>query len=115
MKDKEPLWHNRLLSETNYQWNKKLARCIRVNHKVEMIGALLDQSSGTECKNKACNKMIGRLWQMIPEIIDPTKITPRKVRGRNLDLTPKRLKENKSNPIRKIFNPDITAKENVLE
>ena len=116
MKEKEPLWHNRLMSEANYQWNKKSARCIRVNHKVETIGDLLDQSSGTECENKkACNKMIRRLRQMIPEIIDPTKMTPRKVKARNLDLTPKRLKENKANPNRKIFNPDVTAKENVLE
>ena len=114
-KMEEPLWHNRLMNEANYQWNKKSARCIRKNHNVETIGDLVNNGYETECETKkACNEMKKRLIKLIPEIIDPINQTPKKVKIKNLDLTPTRVKRNEESKTRKIFNPDITARGNVL-
>ena len=110
-KEKEVLWHNRLMTEANYQWNKKSARCLREKHKVETIGDL----NGEIGCSKSCESMINRLKSMIPEIIDPTKTTPKRVREKNLDLTPRRLKRNEESVSKKIFNPNITARGNILD
>ena len=116
IKNQELLWHNRLMNEANYHWNKKSARCIRTNHKVKTINDLYEQGSETECENKkACSNMTRMLKSMVPDIINPTLETPHKVRTKKLDLTPKRIKENKNNRQKKVFNPDITARENVLD
>ena len=113
-KENEPLWHNKLMTEANYQWNKKSARCIRTNHGVETIKDLYEENSKTGC-SKACNEMIERLKTMIPEIINPTIGTPKRIKEKNLDLTPRRIKRNERNKREKTFNPDITAKENTLK
>ena len=41
--------------------------------------------------------------------------TPSKIRTKNLDLTPKRIKKNEMNNNNKTFNPDITARGNVMK
>jgi endonuclease/exonuclease/phosphatase family metal-dependent hydrolase len=122
-KNNEPLWHNRLMTEANYQWNKKSARCLRSNHGVRTIGDLNAQNEMTnaqdeitKCNNtKACYEMTKRLIGMIPEIINPLQNTPQKVRRKNLDLTPTRKKRNELNSKEKTFNPDITAKGDILD
>ena len=54
----EPLWHNRYMSNANYQWNKKSFRCIRVNHKVSTIEDICGDSLMTGCKSgPACENM----------------------------------------------------------
>ena len=112
-KNDEPLWHNRLMTKANYQWNKKSARCIRENHDVKTLKDLVEFGPQEACS--ACKTMIKRLKGMIPEIIDPTKETPQRVRLKQIDLTPRRIKENERNPLKKTFNPDITVRGNVLE
>ena len=114
-KNDEPLWHNRLMTEANYQWNKKSSRCLRELHDIETIKDLVEYEPQNICKRKACIKMVERLQGMIPEIINPTKETPQKVRIKQIDLTPKRIKENENNPKENIYNPDITVRGNILE
>ena len=115
IKEEELLWHNRLMTEANYQWNKKSARCIRINHDVNTLKDLNKDGTMTICNKKACRDMITRLQKLVPEIIDPSMGTPRKIRIKKLDLTPNRLKENKNNESKKVFNPDVTVRKNVLE
>ena len=115
-KERETLWHNRYMSNANYQWNKQSSRCIRVNHKVSTIKDICGDSLRTGYKSgPACDDMITRLVNLIPEIINPMMGTPSRIRNKNLDLTPKRIKKNESNNNSKTFNPDITARGNVLE
>ena len=114
-KKAEPLWHNRLMTIANYQWNKKSARCLRNNHDITTIKDLVEYETKGVCNEKACTEMIMRLRKMVPEIIDPTKGTPQKVKIKNLDLTPKRIKKNTENKLEKTFNPDITARGDVLK
>ena len=114
VKEKIPLWHNILMSGANYQWNKKASRCLRNNHEIKTIGDLYGQKDNDNC-TKACQEMKLRLIRMIPEIINPAKGTPEKVRKRKLDLTPSRLKTNAEARNKKTFNPDITVRDNPLE
>jgi hypothetical protein len=112
----EPLWHNRLMNEANYQWNKKSARCLRVEHEVKTIGDIIESKSDSECETKkACNVMKRRIRNYIPDVINPVKETPRKVRIKNLDLTPNRIQKNKENKSEKVFNPDITARGDIMK
>ena len=115
VKEAEILWHNRLMSKANYQWNKKSARCLRTEHQIKTIKELNDPDRQTTCNDKACRDMRVRLGKLVPKIIDPTTETPRKVKRRNLDLTPNRLKKNAESQESKVFNPDITVRKNVLE
>ena len=115
-KGAEPLWHNRLMTNANYLWNKKSTRCIRINHKITTIEELHGDNARPECNDeKACESMTKKLIDMIPDIINPVMETPNKIRVKNLDLTPRRIKENEENDNYKTFNPDITARGNVLE
>jgi endonuclease/exonuclease/phosphatase family metal-dependent hydrolase len=114
-KEKEILWHNRLMMEANYQWNKKSARCLRKNHGVITIEDLIDEEDNTRCNKEPCKEMIKRLKCMIPEIIDPTKGTPKRIRSKKLDLTPSRIEKNNESNTKKTFNPDITARDNILQ
>ena len=106
-----PLWHNILMKNANYQWNKKSARCIRQNHNVKTIGDLVEWNATKNC-SKACNAMTDRLLMMIPERINPLNMTPTKIRRANLDLTPRRLKKNEKKRNKKVFNPDVTTRGN---
>lgn len=109
-KESQPLWHNIMMKNANYLWNKKSARCLRQNHDVKTIGDLIEWNKLKNCTS-ACNKMVERLMSMIPMKINPLEMTPKKVKRANLDLTPKRLRKNKENKDKKTFNPDITIKE----
>ena len=82
----QPLWHNIIMKEANYQWNKKSARCLRKKHRIETVGDLIDWNDTKEC-TQACNKMSERLVSMIPDIINPLKETPQKIKIMKLDLT----------------------------
>ena len=113
-KRNQPLWHNIMMKEENYQWNKKSARCLRKKHKIETIGDLIDWNDTKEC-SQACNKMSERLVSMIPDIVNPLKETPQKIKLMKLDLTPRRIERNEQNKDSQIFNPDITARENWQE
>lgn len=116
IKNEEPLWHNRLMTNANYQWNKKSSRCLRSNHKVKTIKDLMEYTPHRDCENeKACKQMVERLKGLVPEIINPEKGTPQKIRIKNLDLTPQRKRRNEENQTKKTFNPDITVKKNILE
>ena len=106
-----PLWHNTLMKNVNYQWNKKSARCIRQSHNVKTIGDLVEWNATKNC-SKACNAMTDRLLMMIPERINPLNVTPMKVRRANLDLTPRRLKKNEKKRNKKVFNPDVMIRGN---
>ena len=106
----QPLWHNIMMKDANYQWNKKSARCLRNSHGVKTIGDLIDWDGIKDC-NKACNKMTERLISMLPEKINPLCETPQKVRLGNLDHTPNRLKKNEESKNKKTFNPDITVRD----
>ena len=110
-KRSQPLWHNIMMRNANYQWNKKSARCLRQNHNIKTIGDLLDWDAVKNC-SKACNTMTERLIGMIPERINPLLETPKKVRRARLDLTPRRLKKNRERKNKKVFNPDITVRKN---
>ena len=110
-KRKMPLWHNMLMKSANYQWNKKSARCLRENHRIKTVGDLIGWSTVKDC-TKACNSMTDRLIGMIPEKINPLTETPIKVKRARLDLTPKRLKKNVEEDNKKVFNPDITTRQN---
>lgn len=101
------------MNEANYQWNQKASKCLREHHKIISIGDLIDQESDDDC-NKACFNMKKRLVKMVPNIINPEQQTPQKIRNKNLDLTPNRLRRNDKSRV-KTFNPDITAKGNPLE
>lgn len=100
------------MNEANYQWNKKATKCLRINHNIVTIGDLTENREKNDCTT-ACHKMIERLIGMTPEIINPLKETPIKVK--NLDHTPRRIKENQENGERKTFNPDITEREDILK
>ena len=106
----QPLWHNIMMKEANYQWNKKSARCLRQNHGIKTIGDLMEWNKVKSCSG-ACNKMTERLITMIPEKINPIMETPVKIRRMRLDLTPRRKERNEKNKDSQIFNPDITTRE----
>ena len=108
-KENMPLWHNIMMRDANYQWNKKSARCLRQKHNIRTIGDLIDWKERKNC-SKACNEMTDRIIDMIPDKINPIKETPRKVKRMNLDLTPNRIKVNIENEKIHIFNPDITTR-----
>ena len=79
-KGAEPLWHNRLMTNANYLWNKKSTRCIRVNHKVTTIDELHGDNARAECNDgKACESMTKKLIDMIPDIINPVIETLSKI------------------------------------
>ena len=107
----QPLWHNIMMKEANYQWNKKSARCLRKKHRIETIG---DWNDTKEC-SQACNKMSERLVSMISDIVNPLKETPQNIKSMKLDLTPRRIERNEQNKDSQTFNPDITARENWQE
>src|ERR1700735_616301 len=92
-KQQLPLWHIQQMNEANYQWNQKASKCLREHHKIISIGDLIDQESDDDC-NKACFNMKKRLVKMVPNIINPEQQTPQKIRNKNLDLTPNRLRRN---------------------
>lgn len=99
-KEEQPLWHNILMNKANYLWNKKTAKCLRNNHKIMTIGDLIRDRDEHKCR-AACTRMREKLIKIIPEIINPLKGTPEKIREKNLDHTPKRIKENQQNKNKK--------------
>ena len=107
----QPLWHNIMMKNANYHWNKKSARCLRENHDIKTIKDLVEWNAVMDC-TKPCNNMAEKLIELLPEKINPLIETPRKVKEANLDLTPFRLNKNKMRENKKVFNPDITTRKN---
>ena len=108
-----PIWHN-IGVENNYAWNKKAAKCLRNNHDIKTIGDLddYDIGEGYDCQTEACRKMGKTLIKNLPDIANPKLETPKKTRERNLDHTPRRIKNNSEQTNKVLFNPDVTAKGN---
>ena len=77
------------MTDANYQWNKKSARCLRTLHGIKTIGDLNMIRRILPCNKKACIDMIERLKRLVPQILDPVLGTPRKISKKHLDLTPK--------------------------
>ena len=105
----QPLWHNIMMNNANYHWNKKSSRCLRENHGIKTIKDLVEWNRVKSCSTP-CNNMAERLIGMLPDKINPMTETPRKIKEANLDLTPHRLEENKTRENRKVFNPDVTTR-----
>jgi hypothetical protein len=114
IKENMILWHNSMIKGANYQWNKKSSRCLRDLHAIETIGDLFMERI-SEGDHEPCDKMAEILKSKIPDIINPTLGTPRKVKEKNLDHTPRRIKQNKERSDKKVFNPDVTAKGDIME
>ena len=59
------------MTDANYQWNKKSARCLRTLHGIKTIGDLNMIGRISPCNKKACMDMIERLKRLVPQILDP--------------------------------------------
>ena len=99
---KMPLWHHVEVLD-NHLWNKKLASCLRLNHKVKTVSNLENylkkDSQHWHCKHLAqtvINKIPQRLHSLKLEIED------------NLDFTPRRLRMEKerNDEIQDILDPN---------
>ena len=115
-KKKLPFWHN-IEVNNNYLWNKKAAKCLRDKCNVRTVGDLVQlmEEDILPCGDAACKRMVPKLIDALPDIINPVKTTPKKIRQQNLDLTPKRLEENKESQQVVVFNPDVRAKGNPMD
>jgi endonuclease/exonuclease/phosphatase family metal-dependent hydrolase len=109
VKNKLPLWHN-INCKDNYLWNKKAARELRELIKVSTIGDLMNYIENETDDKKTRRTIATKLLNNLPEGVNPSNVTPMKVKQDNLELTPTRIEENNQNQDKLTFNPDVTAK-----
>ena len=93
----------------NYLWNKKTAKHIRLDHKVKTVGDLATLKEYGPCTD-TYTQMVDKLMGTLSNKTNPLIETPRKVRERKLELTPRREIYNKSKQQKVIFDPDVVAK-----
>jgi recombinational DNA repair protein RecR len=107
---KLPIWHN-INCINNYQWNKKAAKEMRNDFEIMTIYDLIQANNNDILKTNAQKNITKTLINNLPRIINPEVETPKKVKEKNLDLTPNRIRANIENNDGVIFNPDVTAKD----
>ncbi|KAF9455795.1 hypothetical protein BDZ94DRAFT_1179178 [Collybia nuda] len=120
-KGEMPIWHHSEAVEANYHWNKKAARCLRNNHQIRKVKDLEENINGSyhiNCNGQEqCQKIGETIMWKLPDKYNPLLQTPKKIKERNLDHTPRRIEKNENIDITKemrTFNPNITEQGNPL-
>jgi len=86
---KIPLWHHVGVLD-NHSWNKKLASCLKLTHKVKTVGDLKDYLK-KDSRYWHCKHLAQTIMNKIPQRLHPSKLEIED----NLDFTPRRLRMKK--------------------
>jgi len=97
-----PLWHHVGVLD-NHSWNKKLASCLRLTHKIRTVGDLEDYIE-KDSRHWHCKRLARIIMNKIPPRLHPSKLEIED----NLDFTPRRLRMEKegNNEIQDTLDPN---------
>ena len=99
---KIPLWHHVGVPD-NHSWNKKLASCLKLTHKVKTVGDLKDYLK-KDSRYWHCKHLAQTIMNKIPQRLHPSKLEIED----NLDFTPRRLrmKKERNSEIQNTLDPN---------